>query len=116
MSGASDSERNATMTNQERAKKLAGIFGWKTETCFSGCVHAHTPFGIVEPEYLIDDDSGLLPWLLSELATRGMYPSVKYLDCWVGEVVCGIPWTAKSHCPLLALVDATIAAHAGGAK
>lgn len=110
------------MTNEQRAARLAQIFGWPVTQCPSGCVNVAAPFGNQDLYYLLEPDSGLLPWLLRELPKHKLFPT---LDRYFGSMdLMGIEWGAtlfdvganpKGHAknsdPLIALVDAVLNCH-----
>lgn len=101
------------MDNATRAARLAEIFGWKIE---DECVYG-MPWCDEMPVWcMFNPDSPLTLWLLRELPKRGyeveMFNRIGFGFWTVLIKKPGVFWPGKDADPLIALVDAVIAAHA----
>lgn len=100
------------MNNQERANRLAEIFGWRQrQPRFYSVPFPHDGSAAWETE-LFDGEVGLLPWLLRELPKRGFAITLNMIDGnWNAYVSGASGGRSLNADPLLALVDAVVAAH-----
>lgn len=128
------------VNNNERAEKLAGIFGWEIGS-IAGEPAVRVPFGAppeagpmnlwIMMEDLFIDTSCLLPWLLDELPKRGCRVDLRCEPGMCKALVTTKVVERTAYNPtglsaasykaesrnadvLLALCDAVIAAHADG--
>lgn len=104
------------MDNATRAARLAQIFGWEINQSPGEVIgYRTTGRDVFFANILFDDCGGLLPWLLRELNSKERAVEISNVepenpDWTVSVMINGVEAQCANIDPLLALVDAVIAA------